>query len=94
VRFGHSPEVCWSVSQNANLRPAYWKGQARAQHGQNVRNGHNLNENMPDWSVSMYGQIGNNGNNNQHENGNMSIDSEAIDQELSFAVGHMKREDK
>jgi ABC-type phosphonate transport system ATPase subunit len=67
------------------------KGQARAQHGQNVSNGHNLNENMPDWSVSMYGQIG---NNSQHENGNMPIDSEAIDHEMSFAVGHKKREDK
>jgi Zinc knuckle len=50
-QFEHLPEVCWSVPNNALLRPEYWKEQAQAQHGQNMSNGHNLNENMPDWSV-------------------------------------------
>jgi Zinc knuckle len=90
-RFGHAPQACWGLLQNAHMRLIFQRGQVQAQQGQNVVNGHNgymLTLNVPRY-VSAWNQP----TMNQHENGNMSIDNEDKEFELSFAVGPMINKD-
>jgi hypothetical protein len=51
-KFGHAPQACWSLPQNAHMRPIFPRGQVLAQQGQNVVNGNNRY--MPPPNVPRY----------------------------------------
>jgi Zinc knuckle len=86
-RYGHAPQACWSLPQNAHMRPIFQRGQVQAQQGQNMGNGHNGY--IPTPNVPRYVGAWNQQTVTQHENRNMSIDNEDKEFELSFAVGPM-----